>query len=438
MKPSSAIFWFRNNLRLHDNPSLVRAAQASASLLCVYCHEANESLAEWGFKRVGLHRLTFLRQGLDSLRSALQLKGQELLECRGAPEIVLSRLAKVLDTNLIFTEAIEAPFELESVRRLRESGLQVITIWQSSLIEPRDLPFDVSRLPDVFTDFRHQIEAKGIRPPAPEPPPKDLPGSPNGFEKRPSTIEAEFAFPDANSSFPYDRTFFSGGEEAALSHLAKYLGRRLPDSYKQTRNELSGIDFSSKFSPWLAQGALSPRKVLVALKRYESQYGSNEGTYWLWFELLWRDYFRFLHLKYGKRLYFSTGLNDREQPQHDAVAFRAWCQGKTGQRLIDAGMHELSLTGYLSNRMRQIVASFLIHDLHCDWRAGAAWFESQLLDYDVYSNQGNWLYIAGYGTDPRGGRHFNPEKQAKAYDPSGEYQSYWLEGDENPERAKDQ
>jgi deoxyribodipyrimidine photo-lyase len=96
--------------------------------------------------------------------------------------------------------------------------------------------------------------------------------------------------------------------------------------------------------------------------------------------------------------------------------------GLTGNRLIDAGMRELSATGYLSNRMRQIVASFLVHELHCDWRAGAAWFESQLIDYDVYSNQGNWLYIAGFGTDPRGGRRFNTEKQAKTYDPEGHYQ----------------
>lgn len=205
-----------------------------------------------------------------------------------------------------------------------------------------------------------------------------------------------------------------------------YLAQRRPDTYKSTRNELSGIGFSSKLSPWLAQGALSARKAFESLKYYEVQYGSNEGTYWLWFELLWRDYFRLLHLKYGKNLYFATGLREGKRPQHHEVSFKAWCKGSTGHRLIDAGMHELYLTGYLSNRMRQIVASFLIHDLQCDWRAGAAWFEAQLIDYDVYSNQGNWLYIAGYGTDPRGGRQFDADKQAKVYDPSGQYQSYWL------------
>jgi hypothetical protein len=93
---------------------------------------------------------------------------------------------------------------------------------------------------------------------------------------------------------------------------------------------------------------------------------------------------------------------------HDGRRFAAWCAGQTGQPLVDAAMRELAATGYLGNRLRQVAASYLIHDLGCDWRAGAAWFEAQLLDYDVYSNQGNWLYIAGRGTDPRGGRRFDP------------------------------
>jgi deoxyribodipyrimidine photo-lyase len=108
------------------------------------------------------------------------------------------------------------------------------------------------------------------------------------------------------------------------------------------------------------------------------------------------------------------------------VKFERWRFGKTGTKLVDAGMQELLQTGYLSNRMRQIVASYWIYNMQGDWRAGAAWFESQLIDYDVYSNQGNWLYIAGKGTDPRGGRAFNVVKQAQEHDPEGIYQALWL------------
>ncbi len=424
-----AILWFRNNLRLHDNLSLLKAIQCSETLICVYCHEPNETLEVWDFQRVGYHRQTFLRQALDSLDSELRARGQVLVECSGVPEVALCRLAKTVAAIHIFTEDIQAPYEIDAITKLRECGFQVMTTWQSSLIDPGSLPFELSQLPDVFTGFRHQIEKGGVRPPAPLPPPARIPGTPEEVVQEIITIEARTTFPDPKSSFPYDTASFSGGENAALSHLAEYLQRRLPDSYKQTRNGLSGVNFSSKFSPWLSQGALSPRKIFDSIQCYESRFGSNEGTYWLWFELLWRDYFRFLHLKYGKRLYFASGLGPRKTLRHNHAAFKDWCHGKTGQSLIDAGMKELFLTGYLSNRMRQIVASFLVHDLQCDWRAGAAWFESQLIDYDVYSNQGNWLYIAGHGTDPRGGRHFNPDKQAKTYDPTGQYQSYWVKAE---------
>ncbi len=426
MRAKRAIYWFRADLRLDDNPSLLQAISSSDTLVFAYCHEPDEIPLNWGFQRTGPHRRALLNQAIESLRSALMSQGQVLVECVGLPEIALNHLASEVGTNLIFSEAIEAPFEIESIRKLRDSGLTVTTLWQSSLIDPLDLPFDVGNLPDVFTTFRQRVEQAGVRPPAPLPAPMKLPAQPKGFVWATPRFEAERAVLDADASFPYDLPLFHGGESAGLNHLNRYLEQRLPDTYKKTRNELSGVEFSSKFSPWLAHGALSSRRVYQAVQCYEAQFGGNEGTYWLWFELLWRDYFRFLHLKYGKRLYFASGLAGHTRPQHDEQAFNAWCHGQTGQRFIDAGMRELLLTGYLSNRMRQIVASFLIHDLACDWRAGAAWFERQLIDFDVYSNQGNWLYIAGFGTDPRGGRVFNPEKQAKTYDPSGEYQNRWL------------
>ena len=155
--------------------------------------------------------------------------------------------------------------------------------------------------------------------------------------------------------------------------------------------------------------------------------------------MLWRDYFRFLHLQYGAALYHARGLRtlDGASPPaaaqspasarnpSNANALHRWCQGQTGEPLIDAAMRELHRSGYLSNRLRQVVASYLIHDLGGDWRAGAAWFESQLVDFDIYSNQGNWLYIAGLGTDPRVGRRFNVAKQTQDHDPDGRYRQLW-------------
>jgi len=230
---------------------------------------------------------------------------------------------------------------------------------------------------------------------------------------------------DARSAFPYLQGRLHGGESAALAHLRQYLERGLPHSYQRTRNGLVGLDYSSKWSPWLATGALSPRQAMAQLRQFEATHGASDGSYWLWFELLWRDYFRFLHLQHGHKLYWARGLGPTQAAPHNDQHFAAWCAGQTGQPLVDAAMRELAATGYLSNRLRQVAASYLIHDLACDWRAGAAWFEAQLLDYDLYSNQGNWLYIAGRGTDPRGGRRFDPVKQAATYDPDGAYQRLW-------------
>jgi deoxyribodipyrimidine photo-lyase len=299
-----------------------------------------------------------------------------------------------------------------------------------------DLPFAPDEMPDQFTQFRNTIEKSKHLFAEPVSTPNHIPPLPDNFKQSdliPGTqtaIRAESLIQPTghpHSSFPHYREAYRGGTTAAIAHLRQYLERALPHSYKATRNQLHGLDYSSKLSPWLALGSISARSVMQKLKQFELEQGANEGSYWLWFELLWRDYFRVLHLKYGQQLYCASGLNQSEKPIHNARGFKHWCSGTTGESIVDAGMRELKATGYLSNRLRQVVASYLIYDLHSDWRAGAAWFESQLLDYDVYSNQGNWLYIAGRGTDPRGGRRFNPQKQAQDHDANGSYRALWLD-----------
>jgi deoxyribodipyrimidine photo-lyase len=330
---------------------------------------------------------------------------------------------------------IQAPEEMQALALLKQAGLTVHAELESTMIAVRDLPFSPDAMPDQFTQFRNKIEKAKYLFTEPVSAPSHIPPLPVDFKQSdliPSTqtsIRAESLIQSTDhphSSFPHYRDAYRGGATAAEGHLRQYLARALPHTYKATRNQLHGVDYSSKLSPWLALGSISARSVMKQLKQFESEQGANEGSYWLWFELLWRDYFRVLHLKYGKQLYCASGLNQSEKPIHNARGFQHWCTGTTGESIVDAGMRELKATGYLSNRLRQVVASYLIYDLHSDWRAGAAWFESQLLDYDVYSNQGNWLYIAGRGTDPRGGRRFNPQKQAQDHDANGSYRALWL------------
>lgn len=425
--PNITIYCFRNDLRLIDNPAFLKAANESDILLPLFCHPNNDLIYK-SIKRVGIHRQTFLRQALNQLSASLKLMNSDLIEVQGNICDQIKKIADVIGATNIFFEKIIAPEELQEEALIRSLGIPVVTFWQSSMIDPSELPFEPQNMPDIFTEFRKQIELKNIEIKAFVQSPSKLPPLPNIRFESDININFPKEIKNQKSSFPYTEDLFLGGEKTGLAHLENYLLKKLPHSYKETRNKLFGIHFSTKFSPWLAIGCISAKYIAFKLKEFEDQFGANESSYWIWFELLWRDYFRFLHFKYGKSLYLKNGLNKNPTHiNHNESKFEAWINGRTGNQLIDAGMRELFLTGYLSNRMRQIVASYLIYDLECDWRKGAQWFESQLIDYDVYSNHGNWLYIAGNGTDPRGGRRFNTTKQNLEHDPNDMYKNYWKE-----------
>jgi len=437
---NTALYWFRSDLRLEDNPNFLLACKAADRLLPIYVHAPPESLI-WGFDRIGPHRQQFLRDALSDLRRQLEQLGSDLLELPTPSADSMPSIDRVIQAaqhygiKTIYCEVIHAPEEMQELALLKQAGLTAHAELESTMIAVRDLPFTPDAMPDQFTQFRTKIEKAKHLFTDPVSAPSYIPPLPSNFNRSDGIADAQSSVKtesaDHNnghphSSFPHYLENYRGGTRAAEAHLRQYLARALPHSYKATRNQLHGLDYSSKLSPWLALGSISARSVMKQLKQFESEQGANEGSYWLWFELLWRDYFRVLHLKYGKQLYCASGLNQSDKPIHNARGFQHWCSGTTGESIVDAGMRELNATGYLSNRLRQVVASYLIYDLHSDWRAGAAWFEAQLLDYDVYSNQGNWLYIAGRGTDPRGGRRFNPQKQAQDHDANGSYRAMWL------------
>ena len=224
-------------------------------------------------------------------------------------------------------------------------------------------------------------------------------------------------------------SFLSGGESSALQELNYYIWESNQiANYKETRNGLLGRDYSSKLSVHLSKGTISPKLIYAEVKKYENQVTKNKSTYWLVFELLWRDFFRFMAKKHGDKIFQIKGTRGVEPPQYfeNRTLFDKWTAGQTGIPFIDANMRELNATGFMSNRGRQNVASFLINDMQLNWLWGAEYFESLLIDYDPCSNYGNWNYIAGVGSDPRENRYFNIPLQAKKYDPQGEYMRRWL------------
>jgi deoxyribodipyrimidine photo-lyase len=421
---SPAIYWFRNDLRLTDNPALAEACAQSRQLILLYARSADETaITAWGCPRWGPHRRAFRDQALRGLRAEVAAIGGTLLVAAANAVQVIPDIAARTGADRVFCEAIAAPEEIAEVAALRAAGLEVRDRWQSSLLDPADLPFGIDRLPEVFTAFRQAVEQAGVLPRAAIAAPRQLPPMPTTSDPLPDS--AEPLAPSEADWFAFGSSAFDGAESCGLAHVESYFASAAPQSYKATRNGLVGTAYSTKLSPWLAVGALSPRTIVESLRAHEARQGANDGTYWIWFELLWRDFFRFWSIRHGARLFRARGLGTRPPPGHEAAAFARWCAGQTGHAFVDAGMRELAATGYMSNRMRQVVASYLIHDLRCDWRAGAAWFESRLIDYDVCSNQGNWLYIAGRGADPRQGRRFDPDKQAREHDPDGVYRAMW-------------
>jgi deoxyribodipyrimidine photo-lyase len=446
---SCVLIWFRNDLRVSDQPALMaavaQAEQLGLPLLPVYVWDSAQSQGtRWVAQRMGPHRRAWLTGNVRALDEQLQPLGSRLLVMHGQADALLPALMHHSGAVAAHTEALHAPEEATQAQLVRQAAATLaceLRLHAQSTLLPQDqLPWSPSQLPEVFAAFRHQVEQAKVQPRAPLPAPQRMPplpelpalwvdpaSAPRGQPVHtPIAQAADVACPpEPRSSFPFHQAACAPGEAAAQAHLAQYLARQLPHSYKATRNGLSGLDFSSKFSPWLASGALSVPQIMAALCDFEATHGASDSSYWLWFELLWRDHFRLLHAKHGAALYLARGLSTLPTPPHDEAAFQRWCEGRTGEPLVDAGMRELAATGWLSNRMRQIVASYLIHELACDWRAGAAWFESRLIDFDVHSNQGNWLYIAGRGTDPRGGRRFNSDKQARDHDPDGAYRRLW-------------
>ncbi len=432
--PQRILYWFRNDLRLHDNEGFLKATQKAGELLPVYIFDPRffEKMP-LGFRKTGSVRARFILESVADLRRSLRAQGGDLLIRIGEPERVLAELAQGYDiTELHLSKEVaqeETDIESSLSKRLKPLNVDMVFTWMATLYHVRDLPFGFNKLPDLFTDFRKLLEKNtSVRPTVPESGTFVLPDE---YEPGELPTLADFGFAEDLTQQPDPRgvLHFEGGEQAGLARLHDFIweGNHLA-TYKETRNQMLGADYSSKFSAWLALGCLSPRRIYEEVKRYETERTANASTYWLIFELIWRDYFHFVMLRWGTRLFKASGLRlDKDKRwRHDHELFEVWKTGHTGVPLIDANMRELAATGFMSNRGRQNVASFLAKDLGIDWTWGAAWFESQLVDYDVCSNWGNWNYVAGVGNDPRENRYFNPYTQSQKYDADGAYAKYWL------------
>ncbi len=413
----NAIYWFRSDLRIGDNPNLLRALDEAQRLTYVHVLEDRNWLQAEDWRR------KFILESVVMLRDRLCALGGDLVLLRGKAEERIPELCRELGTDTVFAMREPAYDEQQIERQLLERGINLKFGWDGFLLHPDDHPQWPDQLPDVFTAFRNRAEKNlTVRPVMSEPKVAVCANTAIPWEW-PEEGEALLTMkPDPKSAFP-----FKGGEVEASRRLHHYLwSSDAVASYFDTRNGLIGTDYSTKLSAWLALGCISPRQVYAELKHYERLRTANKSTYWVVFELLWRDYFRYVALGHGKAIFAHNGFNgNTSTAAPDAHQLDAWKHGLTGDAFVDANMRELLATGFMSNRGRQNVASFLVRDLRQDWREGAAWFERHLVDYDPCSNWCNWTYVAGVGNDPRPDRRFNTERQADMYDADGAYRALW-------------
>ena len=425
---TTALVWLRNDLRYQDQQSFYHAAKNHSRVIAYYSFDPKLfKKNHWGFKKTGAYRTKFLLETVIELQKELKANNISLIISQKEPEKDLPIWVKKYDVNAIYFQKEWTAEEQDTERTLRDnlnSEIACVDFCDQFLYHPDDVSFDLDRLNNVFTVFRKKCEKfTDVRPLLPSP--KKLPKS--------NFIDETFRIPSFESLgiaslilHPYSVFPFQGGTKEALKRMNHYFwDTKKLSVYKKTRNGLLGTDYSSKFSPWLANGSISPRMLYWEIKNYEKKVEKNDSTYWLIFELIWRDYFKYVSLKHRNKIFYKGGILDKNYTwKNDVTLLESWINGTTKEPFVNANMIELQRTGFMSNRGRQNVASYFAKDLLMDWRIGAAYFEEQLIDYDVHSNYGNWMYVSGVGNDPRD-RKFNVKLQAERYDERGTYQNRW-------------
>ena len=409
------LYWFRNNLRLQDHPGLIAQAEAK-QLLLVYLWPRHRPWCN--LNGMGAQRERFLLESLQALRDELAEYGQNLIILHGSPELVIPELVRDYRIDRVDTSRTPGYYERTALEVLWQRLRVPLQVHRGdTLFAEPDLPFALTDLPRHFTPFREALEASPFADPLPVP------------DRLPPPLAVRFDRLPGSDTAPHTALPVRGGSAAGQRRLRQFIFDQMSIlRYRESRNCLDGLDGSSTLSPWLANGCLSPREVAAAIRRFEQEYVANESTRWLYLELLWREFFHWRALADDVNLFrlrADRGRNKLRRCTFEPRAFARWCAGDTDYPVVNALMRQLLATGWMSNRGRQISASCLVNELGLDWRYGAAFFEKHLIDYDVASNYGNWQYIAGVGADPRGGRHFDLERQARQWDPDGTFTAKW-------------
>ncbi len=411
---TTAIWWIRRDLRLTDNQALTAALENADQVVPLFIFDP----ALWNSPYVGEKRLAFLLEGLRQLESDLQARGSRLIIRRGAPRRELERLRNETDAGAIFAEADFSPYARQRDQKIAKAlPLHLrggVTVHHPDAVCKADSDPYI-----VYTPYSKAWKTVPM-PQQPDllPAPDTIPTPGNLFSE---AIPDEPAL-DLNIPFP-------AGEAEAQRRLANFVDHLLFD-YGEQRNRLDRHG-TSKLSPYLRFGMLSARQAVIAARQAietaPSKAAQKGAETWL-NELIWREFYVSIlyHFPQVRGQSFRSEY-DRIDWNNDETAFAVWTEGRTGYPVVDAAMRQLRHSGWMHNRARMIVASFLVKDLLIDWRWGERWFMQQLIDGDPAANNGGWQWTAGTGTDAAPYfRVFNPILQSKKFDSDGTYIRRWV------------
>lgn len=426
MTLSPSLVWFRLDLRIADNPALQAAAERGGPVVPLFVLDDAEAGA-WGF---GGAQRWWLHHSLAALAADLGRRGLRLVLRRGRATEILPELARAAGAGAVYWNRCYEPWRIARDRALKQAlagdGLEVESFNAALLHEPWTVETKQGGPYAVYTPFWRALQQRPVADPLP------APGPMTGLEG----IEGD-ALDDWNL-LPRRPDWAGGlreawtpGEAAAQARLGAFLQHALAD-YAAERDR-PDLDSTSRLSPHLHFGEIGPRQVWAAvqafLERRGGPAGQADGSVRKFLaELGWREFSH--HLLYHhpalpeapwRRQFRSFPWSD------DEAAFRAWCRGRTGYPIVDAGMRQLRHEGWLHNRVRMIVASFLVKDLLVPWQRGEAWFRDTLVDADLANNAASWQWVAGCGADAAPYfRIFNPVLQGEKFDPHGDYLRRWL------------
>ncbi len=405
-----ALVWFRRDLRVHDHPALCAALAGHEQVVPVFC--LDDRLLHG--RHASGSRTAFLLESLADLDGQLAERGARLVIRHGPPERELPALAGETGASEVHLSGDPSPYEATRGRRVRAALEQAGVTGHahpgvSVVDDVRAIRTGQGRPYTVFTPFYRNWEGVTRRAVLDAPariglPPKTRHGRVPSLASL--GLEQEVTEPA------------TGGESAGLARLAEFLDGAVRD-YDSGRDQ-AGADASSRLSPYLRFGCLSPRAVEDQLPG-----GTGGGAEAFRRQLCWRDFYQhvLVHHPDNARQEYQARYRGTLTWAGDEAEFTAWTEGRTGFPLVDAGMRQLRREGWMHNRVRLLAGSFLTKDLGIDWRRGEDWFMRMLLDGDQASNNGNWQWIASVGVDPQPAfrRIYNPALQQQRFDPDGSY-----------------